>query len=287
MADQPVVITVGPELETLSTSDDRLQTLVAGRYEVRRSLGRGASKEVFLARDIVSTGMSRSPSSDVRRARGACRRVYSRRSGQRRGSTSIRTSSRCYDVIEEEDATWIVSQLIRGGTVAATSSTHPQGLPIADAVRIAGEVANALHFAHENGVIHRDVKPANVLLAPPDNIALLTDFGVAFLPDQPRLTVNGTPVGTPAYMSPEQALGAAADRRSDLYSLGAMLFELVCGHPPFSANSVVELLYKQVHDPVPDPGSLNPASPARSCPTDSAASQQASRRSPAVRPRRV
>lgn len=262
MADEPFLITVGPDPDTLpASSDDLLKRSIGGRYELRRSLGRGASKEVFLARDIrldrdvAIARVKRAPS-----AGGLTARVLQ----------EIRTTARLdehphivtvYDVIEDAVATWIVSQLVRGGTVEELLEAHPDGLPINDAVRIAGEVASALHFAHEHGVIHRDVKPSNVLLVPPENIALLADFGVAFLPDQPRLTVNGMPVGTPIYMSPEQALGDAADPRSDLYTLGAMLFELVCGRPPFSGESVPLLLRKHVHDPAPDPSAINPAVP--------------------------
>jgi eukaryotic-like serine/threonine-protein kinase len=262
MADEPVLITVGPESDTLTASShDVLNRFVGGRYELRRSLGRGASKEVFLARDmrldrdVAIALIKRAPS-----AGGLPARVLQ----------EVRTTARLdehphivtvYDVIEEHDATWIVSQLVRGGTVEQLLEAHPHGLPIADAVRIAGEVASALHFAHEHGVIHRDVKPSNVLLVPPDNIALLADFGVAFLPDQPRLTVNGMPVGTPTYMSPEQAYGEVADRRSDLYTLGAMLYELVCGRPPFSATTVPLLLAKHVHELAADPSTINPAVP--------------------------
>ncbi len=262
MADEPVLITVGPDPDTLTaSSDDVLKRSIGGRYELIRSLGRGASKEVFLARDPV---LER----DIAIAR--VKRAPSTEDLPKRVLQEIRITARLdehphilavYDVIEEKDATWIVSQLVRGGTVEDLLEDHPEGLPIGDAIRIANEVASALHFAHEHGVIHRDVKPSNVLLVPPDNIALLADFGVAFLPDQPRLTVNGMPVGTPIYMSPEQAFGEVPDRRSDLYTLGAMLFELVCGRPPFSAKSVPLLLRKHTDYPAPDPSSINPDVP--------------------------
>ena len=235
-------------------------TCIAGRYEVRQLLGRGASKDVLLARD---TRLDR----DV--ALGRIQTAGGVGSLSPRALQEIRTTARLdehphivtvYDVLEESGATWIVTQLVRGGSVADRLKTYPGGLPILDAIRIARQVADALHFAHEHGVIHRDVKPANVLVGS-DNTFLLTDFGVALRLDHPRLTATGVPIGTPAYMSPEQVQGGTVDRRSDLYALGATLFELVCGQAPFRAESAVAVLVKQVNDPVPNAIDVNPAVP--------------------------
>src|SRR5438270_2936191 len=141
MADKPFLITVGPDPDTLpASSDDLLQRSVGGRYELRRSLGRGASKEVFLARDIR---LDR----DVAIAR--IKRAASSGGLPARVLQEIRTTARLdehphivtvYDVIEDDDATWIVSQLVRGGTVEELLEAHPHGLPIDDAIRIASEV---------------------------------------------------------------------------------------------------------------------------------------------------
>lgn len=232
---------------------------VNNRYEVKRLLGRGASKDVYLARD-------------VRLDRDVALAVIERRGGEGlppRVLEEIRTTARLdehphivtvYDVIDEEDATWIVSQLVRHGSVGDLLREHPDGLPIDQAVDIARQVADALHFAHEHGVIHRDVKPANVLRAGPETV-LLADFGVAFDSDRARLTATGAPIGTPAYMSPEQSQGESVDRRSDLYALGAMLFELTCGRPPFRADSVVATLMKHLSEPAPDATEINPRVP--------------------------
>ena len=261
MAGEPPLIASSAELETLGVEDELRPSCVAGRYEVKRSLGRGASKQVFLAHDIRL---------DREVALSLVRTASDRGGLSPRILQEIRTTARLdehphivtvYDVIEENGATWIVSQLVRGGSVADRLEANPQGLPVPDAVRIAREVADALHFAHENGVIHRDVKPSNVLLAAPDDTALLADFGVAFLPDHPRLTVSGAPVGTAAYMSPEQARGETVDRRSDLYGLGAMLFELICGRPPFAGDTVAALVTKHLYEPAPNPCLVNPAVP--------------------------
>jgi Protein kinase domain/AAA ATPase domain len=261
MAGEPPLKRHDWELDTVAAPDQG-RTLVAGRYELRRSLGRGASKEVFLA-------------TDARLGREvALARVRPARSGGSlpvRVLQEIRTTARLdehphivtvHDVIDEDDATWIVSQVVRGGSVAELLAAHPDGIACDEAIRISFQVTDALDFAHQRGVIHRDVKPSNVLLAGPDNTALLTDFGVALVPGAHRVTVEGIPIGTAAYMSPEQARGETVDGRSDLYGLGAMLFELVCGRPPFTADTMAALIAQHLSEPPPVPDQLNPAIPA-------------------------
>ena len=232
---------------------------VSDRFEVKARLGRGASKDVYLARD-------------VRLDRDVALAVIEHRGGEGlppRVLQEIRTTANLdkhpnivtvYDVIEEEDATWIVSQFVPDGSVADLVAAHRNGLAIEQAVGIARQVADALHFAHEHGVIHRDVKPANVLRAGPETV-LLADFGIASQADRSRLTATGAPIGTPAYMSPEQWRGEPVNRHADLYALGAMLFELTCGHPPFRADSVVATLMQHLSEPAPDANKINPRVP--------------------------
>lgn len=136
-------------------------------------------------------------------------------------------------------------------------------LPLKQALVIARELAGALGFAHRHGVVHRDVKPGNILLA--EDHALLADFGIARLaqPTRGTLTGRGFAVGTPAYFSPEQATGdSEIDGRSDIYSLGCVLFESLAGQPPFSADSVRALMTKQIVEPPPALRSLRPEAPA-------------------------
>ena len=234
---------------------------VADRYDVIQRLGEGTSKEVFLAWD---NRLER----DV--ALGRIKTVEGMRSLPPRVLQEIRTTARLdhhphivtvYDVIEEPGTTWIVSQYVAGGSLAQLLRTQRQGLEVSLAMRLSREVADALHFAHEHGVIHRDVKPSNVLLSEADNSALLADFGVARLLDHPSVTATGALVGTAAYMSPEQALTEAVDRRADLYGLGVMLFELVCGRTPFAADSIVAVLMKHVDEPAPRASDVNPGVP--------------------------
>ena len=132
-------------------------------------------------------------------------------------------------------------------------------LPQGDAVRIVREIADALGFAHRNGVIHRDVKPGNILLT--EGHALLADFGIAHLATGARetLTGEGLALGTPAYLSPEQASGSTdVDGRSDIYSLGCVLFESLTGQPPFTEASVRQLLMHHIVEPAPRVRSLRP-----------------------------
>jgi len=125
-------------------------------------------------------------------------------------------------------------------------------LPVADAVRITGEVASALDYAHREGVVHRDIKPGNILLS--DGHALVADFGLARAIHQSadeRLTGSGVVIGTPAYMSPEQCSGASVDARSDIYSLGCVLYEMLAGEPPFTGPNAQAVIARRLHDPVP------------------------------------
>ncbi|MCS6801453.1 MAG: protein kinase [Chloroflexota bacterium] len=141
----------------------------------------------------------------------------------------------------------IIMMYVRGGTLR-TRLGEP--MPVATAVQIAAQVADALRYAHERGIVHRDVKPSNILMARSD-WALLADFGIAQLADQRTLTLTGAKVGTPEYMSPEQAAGDPVDARSDLYSLGIVLYEMLTGRVPFSAPTTLATLQQQIHTPLP------------------------------------
>jgi serine/threonine-protein kinase len=133
--------------------------------------------------------------------------------------------------------------------------SHEHQLPLDEAVRIARDVASALSYAHEHGIVHRDIKPENVLLAGGGREAVVTDFGIARAVSAAGgndLTGAGVAIGTPAYMSPEQASAATTiDGRSDIYSLGCLLYEMLVGHPPFSGGSQQEVLVRHTMDPVP------------------------------------
>jgi serine/threonine protein kinase len=166
-----------------------------------------------------------------------------------------------YDYGEQDGLFYVVLPYIaQGGTLGDLLGT-----PIAPrtALGLTGHLLGALDYAHRRGVIHRDVKPTNILMSAPD-WPLLADFGIAKLLDErERLTMTGMIVGTPAYMAPEQAVGKPIDARSDLYALGIVLYEMVTGRLPFNADAALSMLMQHVHAPVPSPRSLNADLPVR------------------------
>lgn len=158
-----------------------------------------------------------------------------------------------YDSGQVHGAPYFVMPLIEGETLRERLRRGP--LPPAEAVQIAREVADALAYAHQRGIIHRDIKPENILLHA--GHALVADFGVALAPTTPapdsdeRLTGAGVAVGTAEYMSPEQASGETPDGRSDLYSLGCVLYEMLTGRPPYSGGSAREIVARRFREPPP------------------------------------
>ncbi len=135
-------------------------------------------------------------------------------------------------------------------------------LPVRDVLRIAMQAARGLAAAHEQGLVHRDIKPANILLENDVDRVLLTDFGLARAVDDASLTVSGVIAGTPQYMSPEQACGETVDRRSDLFSLGSVMYAMCAGRPPFRAETTMGILHRITRDPPRPLRELNPDVPA-------------------------
>jgi serine/threonine protein kinase len=163
-----------------------------------------------------------------------------------------------YDYGREEELSYIAMRYVEGGTLKQLLG-QPLELPLI--VKLIGQIADALDHAHEHGVIHRDVKPSNVLLDQ-EKWALLTDFGVARIVEATeQITATGVGVGTPAYMSPEQGQGKRVDRRSDIYSLGVVLYEMLTGRVPYEADTPIGVVWKHVNEPLPLPRSINPEIP--------------------------
>jgi serine/threonine protein kinase len=223
------------------------ESFVNGRYKVIRSLGEGGSKTVYLARDMnldreVAFALIRTPGLDeAGRERIAREARAMGRLGDHANIVDV------YDVGEEQGQPYIVSQYMAGGSVEellGRSDNH--SLSITDAVRIADEVCQALEYAHSLGVVHRDIKPANVWLTRAGK-SKLGDFGLAVARELSRLTASGVMVGTVAYMAPEQVQGKPPEPRSDLYSLGAMLFEMLTGRPPFRGDDLISVITQHLN----------------------------------------
>ena len=233
-------------------------TLVAGRYRVGKRLGRGATKEVYLAydepldREVALAIAVGAAGSDAARARIVREAQVTGRLGDHHNVITV------YHTGEHDGVPYLVLRAMPGGSLADLLERERPA--ISDAVRLGRDVAAALAHAHAHGVVHRDVKPDNVWLAE-DGSAALGDFGIAHRLGQERLTAQGIVVGTVRYLSPEQILNQDVGPASDLYALGVTLYELVTGRPPFDAGDAEFVLRQHlVVEPEP-PSRREPAVP--------------------------
>lgn len=235
----------------------RLAAALAGRYRLDRELGAGGMATVYLAADLKHgrTVAIKVLRPDLSAALGAERflREITTTAGLRHPNILP-----LYDSGEEAGFLFYVMPYIQGESLRARMQRETQ-LPIDDALRIADEIGDALHYAHGRGVVHRDIKPENVLLD--DGRAIVADFGIAHAiaaPGGERLTMTGTAIGTPQYMSPEQASGDAVDGRSDLYALGCLTYEMLAGSAPFTGPNARAVLARHMLDPVPRLATVRP-----------------------------
>jgi serine/threonine-protein kinase len=165
-----------------------------------------------------------------------------------------------YDIGQAGSRLFIAMRYIDGLSLAELLAREGRQ-PANRAVHIVAQVAEALDYAHSRGVIHRDVKPGNIMIEPGDRVTL-TDFGIAKTVGGAQLTQVGAIVGTPEYLAPEQALGQPTDHRADLYALGIVLFELLTGRTPFRAETPLATLHAQIYTPPPFPTDLNQQIPS-------------------------
>jgi serine/threonine protein kinase len=232
-----------------------------GRYEILAELGRGAMGVVYKANDPVLDRLVAIKTIDMAFDREGMKEYAARfyQEGKAAGGLSHPNVVTIYDVGESGDVAYMAMEFIDGVELRSLLSTG-RAIPVARAVSIAAQVAEGLGYAHQRGVVHRDVKPANVMV-PRTGPVKITDFGIARMRSSEVLTQTGTMLGSPKYMSPEQVLGKRADHRSDIFSLGVIVYEMLAGVPPFSGDTVAALMYQTVNVEPRAPSALNPAVP--------------------------
>ena len=246
--------------QTRAADGGPTRTFASGRYVARRILGEGGQKIVYLVHDEsldreCALSLIKSELVDDED------RLRLRREAQAMAHLGAHSNIvTVHDFGEEDGRPYLVCEYVPAGDLRQELPNAGVPLPLERALAIASDIARGLAVAHGRGVIHRDLKPANVWLCD-DGSAKLGDFGLAFSLDRSRLTMAGTVMGTAAYLSPEQALGEPVTERSDLYSLGALLYEMVCGRPPFTDENATALIAQHINARPAAPSEHNRALP--------------------------
>jgi serine/threonine-protein kinase len=229
--------------------NERVVAALGHQYEVESEIGRGGMSVVYRARDLRLNRTVAIKVLPPELAYDPAIRTRFTREAQTSAQLSHAHIVPIYDVGEREGIAYFVMTLVTGGNLAALLAREPRQ-PIDEVRRLLCEIADALAYAHLRGVIHRDIKPDNILLDADSGRAIVTDFGIArAIEAGTRLTITGNALGTPGYMSPEQAVGEREiDGRSDIYSLGVLAYQMVTGRLPFSGGNTMALLLKHVNE---------------------------------------
>ncbi len=239
---------------TLLLDDGAIEKPMLGRYQVDKELGKGAMGVVYLGKDpkigrvVAIKTMALSQEFEGDALDDARERFF--REAETAGRLQHQHIVTIFDAGEEHDLAYIAMEFLKGkDLVSVTKEGHL--LPVQQVLSIIARIAEALDYAHRQNVVHRDIKPANIMYDADTDTVKVTDFGIARITDSSK-TKTGLVLGTPSFMSPEQIAGKKVDGRSDLYSLGVMLYQMLAGVLPFRGDSMAELMYKISNETAPD-----------------------------------
>ena len=253
----------GKSNASLLDASGNVEKPMLGRYQIEKELGKGAMGVVYLGRDpkinrvVAIKTMALSQEFDEDEIADVKERFF--REAETAGRLNHTNIVTMFDAGEEHDLAYIAMEFLKGKDLV------PHGkpgnlLPLPRVLSIVARVADALSYAHENNVVHRDIKPANIMYEPESDQVKVTDFGIARITDSSK-TKTGMVLGTPSFMSPEQLAGKKIDGRSDLFSLGVMLYQMTCGKLPFDGDSMAQLMFRIANEPHPDIRNINPDLP--------------------------
>ena len=239
---------------TLMLDGGDIEKPMLGRYEVEKELGKGAMGVVYLGKDpkinrvVAIKTMALAQEFDEDELDEVKERFF--REAETAGRLNHPNIVTIFDAGEEHDLAYIAMEFLKGHDLARYCK--PDNLmDMKTVISIVLRSAEGLDFAHQQNVVHRDIKPANIMYEPESDIVKITDFGIARITDSSK-TKTGMVLGTPSYMSPEQLAGKKVDGRSDLFSLGVMLYQMLCGALPFKAESMASLMFKITNEEAPD-----------------------------------
>jgi serine/threonine-protein kinase len=235
----------------------------AGRYEILGELGRGGMGVVYRAKDpligrIVATKTIRLSEEGTGMSHAQLVEHF-QTEARAAGLLSHPNIVAIYDVGESDGVYYITMELVNGKSLQSLLDSGEK-FPLTRLLRIMEQICSALQFAHDNGVVHRDIKPANIMLTR-DDLVKITDFGTAKILQYGASQQQGSAMGTPGYMSPEQIKGKAVDGRTDIFSLGVMLYEMTTGQKPFRGQDVPTIMYQILKEEPVAPHQLNPSIP--------------------------
>ena len=249
--------------KTLVLDTPVMELPVLGRYRLERELGRGAMGTVYLAtdptigREVAIKTLPLTQACEGREQEAAAERFF--KEAEAVGRLDHPNIVTIYDAGQEHDVAYIAMDYVPGESLDAWTGKSAR-LPVWEVLEIAAQVADALSYAHGRKVVHRDIKPGNIIYDRDSGVAKITDFGIARILDASR-TRTGTVLGSPCYMSPEQVAGKKTDGRSDLFSLGTTLYQLLSGGLPFSGDSVAAMMYQIANQKTPAMRKFRPGLP--------------------------